>query len=125
MTNEQRKHASRLMSRYMAFQCQKYEYDWNEDLNGQQAYTQFHDAMKDLNVDFNSLTEVDAYVLGLTEYKAGKVGDIYLIPIHLFNVLPKGTVLYDINGEKVTVGTSYIDKDTRGGYIAYGVKLKK
>lgn len=37
--------------------------------------------------------------------------------------LPAGTVLYSIMGERVVVGTDYIDDDTRMGYIAYGIEV--
>lgn len=37
--------------------------------------------------------------------------------------LPDGTILYDIFGEQVIKGHDYIDSDTRGGYLAYGVDI--
>lgn len=37
--------------------------------------------------------------------------------------LPEGTALRSILGETVIIGTDYIDNDTRGGYLAYGLVL--
>jgi hypothetical protein len=46
---------------------------------------------------------------------------IYLLrPADLPRV-PSGATLLAIDGEVVTVGTSEIDNDTRGGYLAFGV----
>lgn len=53
-----------------------------------------------------------------------KLGDMNLITHAQLDKLPKGTVLYSFNGEKVVVGVDRIDGDTRGGFLAYGF-LKK
>lgn len=53
-----------------------------------------------------------------------RLGDMNLITPAQLEKLPKGTVLYSFNGEKVVVGVDRIDGDTRGGFLAYGF-LKK
>jgi hypothetical protein len=45
---------------------------------------------------------------------------LHLITAWEYARLPAGQVLYSIEGERVTVGSSYIDTDTRVGYLAYG-----
>ena len=49
---------------------------------------------------------------------------ISLITPHELALLPSGTVLYSIQGEKVVVGESKIDDDTRFGFIAYGTLVE-
>ena len=46
---------------------------------------------------------------------------IHLIHIDDYKSIPNGTVLTDIFGEDCIVGKDYIDLDTRGGYLAYGI----
>lgn len=46
---------------------------------------------------------------------------LLLIPLHLFDKIPNGMVLTSISGEKKTKGKDYIDDDTRGGMLAYGI----
>jgi hypothetical protein len=43
-----------------------------------------------------------------------------LTPFEL-DVTPKGTILTSIWGDRRIVGHDYIDKDTRFGYIAFGL----
>ena len=38
-----------------------------------------------------------------------------------YAMLPNGFVLTCINGKEYTKGVDYIDDDTRGGHLAYGV----
>jgi hypothetical protein len=51
--------------------------------------------------------------------------DLWLLTEAELEVVPPGTVLTSIFGDKVTVGTDYIDTDTRFGYIAYGLTSKQ
>ena len=41
-----------------------------------------------------------------------------------FSTLPNGTILYDIFGERYVKGQDYIDNDTRGGHLAFGLLLE-
>ena len=45
----------------------------------------------------------------------------YCIPLDLYGLIPDGTTLTSIFGEKRTKGIDYIDLDTRFGCIAYYV----
>ena len=47
---------------------------------------------------------------------------ITLVTPHEFAQLPDGTALIAIDGERVVKGTDYIDNDTRGGYLAFGLE---
>jgi len=46
---------------------------------------------------------------------------LLLIPQSLYNRLPDGIILTSISGDVVTKGIEYIDQDTRGGMLAFGV----
>ena len=124
MTKDQKDQVSYLMSRYIAMQSQSVEYEWQSDLNNPKAYNLLIDELRKLNIDFNELSLHDAKILGLTEFDTHTIGKIWLIPIFLYRAIKKGTILYDISGDKVEVGKYTINTDTRAGYLAYGVKIK-
>lgn len=48
--------------------------------------------------------------------------DLWIVTIDEYSKLPDGLVLESINGNIKTKGTDEIDLDTRGGYIAWGVR---
>lgn len=50
---------------------------------------------------------------------------INLIHIDNYKDIPNGTELYDIFGKKYIKGKDYIDNDTRGGYLAFGILIKR
>jgi hypothetical protein len=47
--------------------------------------------------------------------------DLWLLTEAELEVTPKGTVVTSINGKKKTVGVDEIDRDTRFGYLAWGL----
>lgn len=50
---------------------------------------------------------------------------LWLIPLYLLPIVPKGTELTSIFGEVVKYDGTNVDNDIRFGCIAYGIKLKK
>ena len=50
---------------------------------------------------------------------------LWLIPLYLLPIVPKGTELISICGEVVKYDGTNVDNDIRCGCIAYGIKLKK
>lgn len=46
---------------------------------------------------------------------------LLLLTQEQLDALPDGTELVSILGENVVKGTDYIDGDTRGGWLAYGM----
>jgi hypothetical protein len=46
---------------------------------------------------------------------------IYLLTPEQYAALPDGTEVVSIMNEKKIKGKDYIDDDTRGGYLAYGL----
>ena len=51
--------------------------------------------------------------------------DLYLIPLWLLPVVPIGTELTSIGGEKVIYDGTNVDNDIRFGCIAYGIEIKE
>ena len=50
---------------------------------------------------------------------------LWLIPLYLLPIVPKGTELTSIFGQVVKYDGTNVDNDIRCGCIAYGIKLKK
>ncbi len=55
-----------------------------------------------------------------------KPGEVYSVTPAMFESLPDGSELYSAfdKNEKVTKGVDYIDGDTRGGRMAYGIRAE-
>jgi len=49
-------------------------------------------------------------------------GLLWLVTPKELEALPDGTKLESISGDSVTKGVDSIDKDTRGGLMAYGIR---
>lgn len=84
------------------------------------------------NVDVSNEAEMINFLNSLTKEKAEELGfrkwsdekNLYLIPGVFYDFLPKGLKVESIMGEKKTVGTDYVDDDTRFGLLAYGIEIK-
>lgn len=57
--------------------------------------------------------------------KANNQRGLYLIPLYLFDQIPEGMSLYDIDGELFCFDREKADKETRWGCLAYGVRAKR
>lgn len=51
--------------------------------------------------------------------------DLLLIPLYLLPIIPIGTELTSIFGEKVIYDGHNVDKDIRFGCIAWGIEIKE
>lgn len=51
----------------------------------------------------------------------GKALVVWVLTPDELDSLPDGTLLHSIAGREVIKGEGYIDNDTRGGYLAYGL----
>lgn len=74
-------------------------------------------------INFNNLTEGEAQELRFGKWSDDEP-DLYLIPLYLLPILPIGTKLTCINGQKIVYDGHNIDNDTRFGCLAYGVRVK-
>jgi hypothetical protein len=72
-------------------------------------------------LDFNSLECDELKRLGFAQWKLAKDSILYLVPDYIFDSLPDGIELISIFNEKAIKGQNKIDRDTRGGCIAFGL----
>lgn len=83
----------------------------------------FVEALKE-RLDWNSLTKEEARELRFMLWDEEQP-DLYLIPLYLLPVIPIGTELTCISGEKVVYDGHNVDNDIRFGCIAYGIEIKE
>lgn len=84
------------------------------------ATTHFFNELKK-NTNWNDFDEETCKKLGFGNWKDG----IKLIPLYLLPIIPIGTELISIMGNSIQFDGNNIDTDTRGGLLAYGIKVKK
>ena len=75
-------------------------------------------------IDWNHLTRDEAYELRFKLWREDQP-DLYLVPLYILPILPIGTELTCINGDKVVYDGSNVDNDIRYGCIAYGIEIKE
>lgn len=76
------------------------------------------------HIDWNKLTKEEASELRFRRWDED-MPDLFLIPLYLLPIVPIGTELTTINGDKVLYLGDNVDKDTRFGCIAYGIEIKE
>lgn len=72
--------------------------------------------------DLKDYTKQELLQLGFRGWSS-ETPNLLLIPIWAYYLIPDGTELICINGEKKIKGKDYIDMDVRTGCIAYGIEL--
>lgn len=65
----------------------------------------------------NKMTVAEALCRGMRSWD----GNLYLIPLCYCKNWPNGIEVTSINGAKKVKGQDYIDEDTRGGLLAFGI----
>lgn len=73
------------------------------------------------HIDFSKLTREEAIALRFGRWD--DEGDLYLIPLYLLPIVPIGTELTCITGQKVIYDGTNIDNDIRFGCIAWGINI--
>lgn len=97
-------------------------YNWDNEFKAEQnkeSFNMFYEEIKK-HVDFSNLTADEAKELRFSRWD----DDLWLIPLYLVPILPKGLEVTSIGGEKLIVGKDYIDNDIRCGCVAYGIEIK-
>lgn len=99
---------------------------WEDDFKVEklnEAYNEFYKSLKENNIiDFNKLTKEEALELRFNLWS--EESGIYLIPLYLAPLIPIGTELTSIMGDKIIFeGMDKIDLDHRFGCLAYGIKF--
>ena len=99
--------------------------NWSDEFcreETKKATDRFLDELKKY-IDFDNLTEEEAQELRFGKWSDDEP-DLYLVPLYLLPVLPIGTKLTCINGQKIVYDGHNIDNDIRFGCLAYGVRVK-
>ena len=76
------------------------------------------------HIDWDNLTVEEVKELRFGRWD-DDMPDLWLIPLYLLPILPIGTELQSILGNKVVYDGTNVDKDTRFGCIAYGIIVKE
>ena len=84
---------------------------------------EFLGALK-LHIDWNHLTRDEAYELRFGLWSEDQP-DLYLLPLYILPILPIGTELTSINGDKIIYNGSNVNKANWFGCIAYGIEIKE
>lgn len=74
-------------------------------------------------IDWPNLTKDEAIELRFCRWSEDEP-DLYLIPLYLLPILPRGTKLTTIGGEEIVYDGTNVDKDIRFGCLAYGITIK-
>lgn len=102
------------------------QYDWSDEFCRKEIKEStriFLDNLKKY-IDWDNLTAEEAKELRFMRWD-DDMPDLWLIPLYLLPILPIGTKLTTIGGEKVVYDGSNVDNDIRFGCIAYGIIVKE
>lgn len=70
-------------------------------------------------MNFHEATADDLAALGWPRWS--EASGLYLCPLAQFNDVPDGVAFHSISGSVAVKGRDYIDDDTRGGMLAFGI----
>lgn len=76
------------------------------------------------HINFKTITRKEAVELRFGRW-SDDTPNLYLFPLWLLPVIPVGTELTSILGEKIIYNGSNVDNDIRFGCIAYGIEIKE
>ena len=74
-------------------------------------------------LDWKNIDSVGARFLGFRQFDEDD-SNLWLIPRYLLPAIPIGLEVETITGEIIVNDGSNIDKDTRGGLLGYGIRVK-
>lgn len=76
------------------------------------------------HIDWNNLTREEALELRFKLWDEEQP-DLYLIPLYLLPIVPFGTELTSITGDKILYNGHNVDNDVRFGCVAFGIEIKE
>lgn len=85
-----------------------------------EKYTNIKEELKDIVGDITALSLEELKELGFSKWS--EESELQLIPLWAFDLIPDGTELESISGNKAVKGKGEIDLDVRFGCIAWGFK---
>ena len=99
--------------------------NWSDDFCRKQINSSTDIFLNELKkyIDFSKLTREEAVTLRFEKWDDNS--DLYLIPLYLLPIIPIGTELTCINGEKVVYDGTNIDNEIRFGCIAWGIHISE
>ncbi len=86
-----------------------------------EAHDKFIEELKK-HIDLKTLTKEEAIALRFGRW-SDELPNLYLIPLYLLPIIPKGTELICISGDKVVYDGTNVDNDIRFDCIAYGINI--
>jgi hypothetical protein len=98
--------------------------EWSDEFSYKEIKDRYSKVKEELNGIIGDITAMSAEELkelGFTKWD--EESEIHLIPLWAFDLIPDGTELESIDGDKVTKGKDEIDLDVRFGCIAWGLNL--
>lgn len=105
-------------------------YNWGANYKERELKDAFDTFYKSLQkesnnhlVDLSRMTVETAKEMGLRKWDDNS--DLYLFPLWFMPLIPIGTEVTAINGEKIIYDGTNLDNDIRFGCIAYGIELKE
>jgi len=100
--------------------------NWSDEFSYKEikeSYLNIKNLLKEIIGDITTLSKEELKELGFAKWEEER--ELYLIPLWAFDLIPDGTELESISGDKIIKGKDEIDLDVRFGCIAYGLKKEK
>ncbi len=100
-------------------------YEWSDEFSYKkvkESYANIKEQLSEIIGDITELSEDELRELGFTKWE--EESELYLMPLWAFDLIPDGTELKDIFGNKAIKGKDEIDLDVRFGCIAWGFEPK-
>ena len=98
--------------------------NWSDEFCRKEIKENTNRMLKELSrhIDWSNLTREEALELRFGMWDED-MPNLYLLPLYLLPILPIGTELTTINGDKIVYDGTNVDDDTRFGCIAYGIEI--
>lgn len=98
---------------------------WSDEFCRKENEVNTHIFLEELNehINWDTLTREEARELRFIVY-SDHTPNLFLIPLYILPILPIGTELVSINGNRIIYDGSNVDKDTRYGCLAFGIVIE-
>lgn len=98
---------------------------WSNEFCRKENEVNTHMFLEELNehINWDTLTREEARELRFVVY-SDDTPNLFLIPLYILPILPIGTELVSINGNRIIYDDSNVDKDTRYGCLAFGIVIE-
>lgn len=99
--------------------------NWSNEFSYKEVKESYANIKEQLSEIIGDITELSADELKELGFKKWEEeSELYLIPLWAFDLIPDGTELESINGDKAIKGKDEIDLEVRFGCIAWGFEPK-